>query len=109
MKPKKETLVFQPRPDFRVEVQVADYGTNLIVNIEFSGQPDPALAMKFYAWYAPIHDRCYEKPSTTYFNGSITYTWPIGDGNWGTYILNLPEAGPAPVGNPWFPPTERSP
>src|SRR6185503_6283801 len=30
-----------------------------------------------------------------HFNGTITYTWPIGDGNWGAYILSPPEAGPA--------------
>jgi len=109
MKPTKETLVFQPRRDFRVEVQVADYGTNFVVNIEFSGEPNPKLAMEFEAWFEPIHDRCYEKPSTTYFAGTIKYTWPIGEKDWGTYILNPPEAGLVAPGKPWIPPRGRMP
>ena len=109
MKPKQETHAFQPQPDFRVEAEVTDLGATIVVNIEFSGQLDPRFVEDYLAWIAPIANKCYEKPSTTYYNGTITYTWPLGDGNWATYIVNPPEGGPAAPGKPWMPPTGRMP
>ena len=103
MKPKQETHVFQPQPDFRVEAEVTDYGATIVVNIEFSGQLDPRFVEDYLAWIAPIANKCYEKPSTTYYNGTITYTWPLGDGNWArTSLTRRKEGRPRPE-NPGCP------
>jgi len=109
MKPKQETHVFQPQPDFRVEAEVTDYGATIVVNIEFSGQLDPRFVEDYIAWIAPIANKCYEKPSTTYYNGTTTLTWPLSGGNWATLILDPSNQGTGSPGSPWFPPTKRMP